>query len=710
MNGYLRGVYLRLAGVVTLVVMLALCANAFLSHRIFETALAPQLAAKVASAGASLSALVLRAVENGVPFEALHGVGERFKELRSEMPEVDYQAITDHRGRLLHESVTTPPGLSEHFVRADLLRLLREPTAAPPVHRVGDLFVVSMPIATEQQALGVLHLGVAVRFVDDLVLEMLLDVVVILVVALFFTIELLHFIAGARLDATLRDLGETFERGAGGDFVLHARPKGEQAFKGLLQLMDATLARLNAAYAALARDADASRRVPAHERPDGLRAAQAEAAELPRRFRFGRIQDPPARGENHLAKIRAPLFMFILAEELTRSFMPGYVNELLVPVPGISAQLMIGLPIALFMLIVAVGQPFLGVYCERVGHRRAMGVGAATAAVGLLASALAHSVLDLLLWRSLCALGYATVFVAAQAYVLEHAPPEQRAKSFALFVGAIMAATVCGPSIGGILADNVGMRPTFALAAALAALSMAVIAQLPKERVTVADRVPTRLPTLREVAALARNPRFMTVTGLAAMPAKILLTGVCFYLMPLHVVDAGSTPSMAGRLLMTYAVVMVLMAPLAASLATTRQRMHWLVGGGLVVSGLGAAVVLAGHGVGLLMLAVVLIGVGQSLSISAQSALVAEHCGAEIAQLGEGVVYGVYRLLERIGNALGPLLAAALVVHLQYRASFIVIGAAVALAGLVFLLATRHRALHAASDAEPIFDQQGEPA
>jgi hypothetical protein len=34
----------------------------------------------------------------------------------------------------------------------------------------------------------------------------------------------------------------------------------------------------------------------------------------------------------------------------------------------------------------------------------------------------------------------------------------------------------------------------------------------------------------------------------------------------------------------------------------------------------------------------------------------------------------------------------------------------VALAGLVFLLATRHRALHAASDAEPIFDQQGEPA
>ena len=64
------------------------------------------------------------------------------------------------------------------------------------------------------------------------------------------------------------------------------------------------------------------------------------------------------------------------------------------------------------MLIVAIGQPFLGVYCERVGHRRAMLVGAGVAALGFLATAMAVSVLDLLLWRSICAVGYAMVFVA----------------------------------------------------------------------------------------------------------------------------------------------------------------------------------------------------------------------------------------------------------------------------------------------------------
>ena len=690
---YLRGIYLRLAGAVTLIVMLALAANALLSHRIFEKALAPQMAAKVASVGSSIRALVLRAVDSGIPFEGLYGVTSRFTEIKEEVPEVAYIAITDTEGRVMHRSANDPEGAEAHFRSPAVLALLKTPGAVAPLARVGGEYVISMPIVAGEQALGVLHLGVDVRFVDDIVLDMLYDVVVVLLVALFFTLELLHFLAGAKLEASLRDLGETFERGASGHFVTPRETRAEQAFSALVTRMDGTLARINAAYAALVRDVDEGRRVPAHERHPGLAAAQSGLQALAARFRFGAAAPAAAQADDsRLAKIRAPLFMFILAEELTRSFLPGYVKELLVPVPGISPQLLVGLPIALFMLIVAIGQPFFGVYCERVGHRRTMLVGAGVATLGFIASALAHNVLDLLLWRSLCALGYAMVFVAAQAYVLDYANPGNRARSFALFVGAIMAATVCGPSIGGILADNIGERPTFVIAAALAAGSMLVIRGLPGMSVAaIGGRVPARLPRLAEIGALMLNRRFMMVTGLAAMPAKMLLTGVCFYLVPLYVVSEGSTQAMAGRILMTYAVVMVLMAPLTASLASTRERMHALVGGGLLLSGMGGVLMLAGGAVGWVFGAVVLVGLGQSLSISAQSALVSEHCEAEVAQLGEGVVYGVYRLLERLGNAIGPLIAAALVLQFGYRTSFVAIGAAVALCGLVFMLAMRRR-------------------
>ena len=63
-----------------------------------------------------------------------------------------------------------------------------------------------------------------------------------------------------------------------------------------------------------------------------------------------------------------------------------------------------------------------------------------------------------------------------------------------------------------------------------------------------------------------------------------------------------------------------------------------------------------------------------------------------MAQLGEHTVYGVYRLLERLGNALGPLIAGALVLSLGYVSSFAAIGAAVMLCGAAFLMTNRRSA------------------
>ncbi|MDH5541021.1 MAG: MFS transporter, partial [Rhizobacter sp.] len=331
----------------------------------------------------------------------------------------------------------------------------------------------------------------------------------------------------------------------------------------------------------------------------------------------------------------------------------------------------------------------LGAYCARVGNRHAMLVGAGIASFGFLATAFAGSVLDLLIWRSFCALGYALVFVAAQAHVLENATTANRARSFSLFVGAIMVATVCGPSIGGILADNIGQRMTFGVSALLALGSILAIQLLPERSAPDPLRVPPRAPRLKEIASLALNRRFMTVAGLAAVPAKVLLTGVCFYLVPLYIISIGSSQSMIGRILMVYAVVMVVMAPVAASLAKSRVSMEWLVGAGLTVSGLGGLLLLFGGGVSWVFAAVVLIGLGQSLSIAAQSALVRELCEVEVAALGEQTVYGVYRLLERLGNTLGPLLVGSLVLTVGYRNSFVATGVLVLLCGLFFLLATR---------------------
>jgi predicted MFS family arabinose efflux permease len=318
--------------------------------------------------------------------------------------------------------------------------------------------------------------------------------------------------------------------------------------------------------------------------------------------------------------------------------------------------------------------------------------GAAIATVGFGASALAYNLYDFLIWRSLCALGYAMVFVAAQGYVLDRSDASNRAQGFALFIGAIMVATVCGPSIGGILADNIGYRLSFAVSAVMAAGSIFAIWRLPREDRRAPGQRTSRAPTLREIVALATSGRFMALTGLAAMPAKIILTGMCFYLIPLYIVSIGNTQAMAGRLLMVYAVMMVLIVPFSAGLSDATMRRERFVSWGLILSGMSGLLMITStpeNSVTILFVVVLILGVGQALSIAAQSALVGERCKEEIARYGDDAVYGVYRLLERIGNAIGPLAASMLLVAWGYVGAFVALSAFVLVCGLIFAFATR---------------------
>src|SRR5258708_8675565 len=572
-------------------------------------------------------------------------------------------AVTNTEGNVLYARGTEPIGARTHFRNPVVLQIAHETSNdLSKAARVGMQYIVSMPINDAGKPLGVLHVGIDAAFVDHVLLEVLLDVVVVLVVSLFFTLELLNFMAGARLASGLGEFARQVDRMRSGDFTATARIRANDEIGRLLRRIDSAIDHLNVRYEFLVGELQDKVKTATAQRREALRPAEQALEQIGKRLRFGAATQATDTDEMNLNRIRAPLFAFILAEELTRSFLPTYVNQLLVSIPGISPPVVIGLPIMLFMLIVALGQPYLGSWSERVGRRKAMLVGAVVATIGFTGTALAYNLYDLILWRSLCALGYAMVFVAAQGYVLDRTGQQNRAQGFALFIGAIMVATVCGPSIGGILADNIGFRMSFGVSAVMAAPSILAIARLPTVEVRPMGIKPSRAPRMREVIALVLNKRFMTLTGLAAMPAKIILTGVCFYLVPLYIVSIGNTSAMAGRMLMVYAVMMVLIVPLSASLSDATMRRARYVSVGLLISGLSVLLLLLSDSFLVLFGVVFLLGLGQALSIAAQSALVAEHCQEEILIYGHDAVYGVYRLLERLGNAMGPLIASLLVI------------------------------------------------
>jgi MFS family permease len=402
---------------------------------------------------------------------------------------------------------------------------------------------------------------------------------------------------------------------------------------------------------------------------------------------FVRVGTAPIAGATDgtpvLARLRLPLFLFMLAEESTRAFLPGYAKALAPADSALSPDLLAALPIVVFMLVVALGQPVLATWSERAGARRILLRGALLGVAGLAGAALATRVGAFIAWRALCGLGYGMVFVAGQGLVLQHTTAAGRTRGFALFVGAIMAAAVCGPPIGGMLAEHVGPRAGFALAAALAAAAWLAARGLPRD---AAGHAAAATPAPRDYARVFAQGRFLWVTALAAMPAKLILAGSVFYLVPLYLAAAGAAPSVAGRAMMLYAVALVLVLPRATHWVERGVPLARMVGAGLCVSALGGFALLAGDGALPVYLVTASLGLGQGLSIAAQSSLLSQVCAGEIAAHGSGPAFGAYRLLERLGNASGPIVAGAFALIAGPSSAFVAMAVLVLVCGLAFLL------------------------
>lgn len=417
-----------------------------------------------------------------------------------------------------------------------------------------------------------------------------------------------------------------------------------------------------------------------------------------------------------VAGMRAALFLFMLAEELSRSFLPLYARELYTPVPGLSETLMMGLPIGLFMLLVAVFTPFAGAWAERFGSRRTLLVGTLPAVAGFAGTALAQSLPELLMWRSACALGYAVMFIGAQGFIARHTPPDQRARGMAQFVAAVIVAGLCGAPIGGILADHLGYRAAFAASALLAlAAALAAALLLPADRAGGA-RDGGRF-RLRDAAGLLANRRFLALLLFSSVPTKLMLTGYLFYLVPVSLHAAGETPAGIGRMMMTYGLIIVVLGPWVSRMADRGGRHSLFAGLGGLIGGAGTLAILQAPGVPGILAGIAALGIAHAFNNATQLALVPEVCRTECARMGETGVFAVYRLLERGGSVIGPLLAAVIADRFGLQAALVAFGALGMLCGAafcaVFLLAPPREAAQprlATPPLTPPIDHGGDDA
>jgi predicted MFS family arabinose efflux permease/HAMP domain-containing protein len=667
-----------------LTLMILAGAAAFASWRAldaFERELVPEVEQKSVTVGQSVNDLIERALQLGVPFGRLVGMENFLRDAKAPHPEIRYIAVSSTEGGILYQSVSSAGELPNGL---DVLARKAADSRENSWDDVPGYQNTAMPILHEGDVVGVLHIGVDRAFVRQTISEILYDILVVLLISLLVTFEVLLIIVALSITTPIRLMDNVADRLRKGDFSLAVQHRSNDEIGRFLQAFNATIRSINNSYDAMLT------RVREVQKSVGNRVVQLEMEEtlerIQNRFRFFSSEGPRQRlREISLINIRTPLFIFIFAEELSRSFFPIYVKELYAPIPGLTPEMVIGLPISVFMLMVAIATPFAGSWADRFGPRRVFMIGLVPAVVGFIGTGLAVSLYDLLFWRCLCAFGYATIYIACQGYIADNTDSSNRAQGMAIFMGGVFAAGICGAAIGGILADRIGFRLTFFVSTALALLAGVLVVNLLDPQAPRQTRAAKRGLRIGDFFTLLGNPRFLTLILFGAIPGKIILTGFLFYLAPLYLKLLGDNQSTIGRVLMAYGIVTIIATPVFARAADRWKAHRWFVGVGTAISGLGLISILYQQSTLTVLAGVIMLGLGHAMSISPQLAMVPSICAKEVAEIGQTTVLSVFRLIERMGSVIGPFIVAALIGAFGSSGAMAGTGILIAGAGVLFL-------------------------
>ncbi len=640
--------------------------------------LVPELDRKALLISTSLSTKIARALDHGVPLEELSGVDIFFDEVLEQTEGISYLALSKLDGKVIVSRGINAKDLQQGLSAS--LDLITSTLGNPVVMTLSGATVPSSSVQSyrntavkvfqqEEIEKALVHVGFDPAYAERKVSDLKFDLVIVLFASLLIGFEILLAILTRNFIGPLKTVANRIELMASGNFSRTTSSPSAVIVAGLNAQLDRIIQQINQTY------------FNAFEAARGLPHSAAKSAALTlesirKRFYLNQAYDIHENAGD-VVRVRILTFIFMSASMLSRPFLPVYLGEMADSASVLSPELSSSIPITVYLACMALTMPYAGRWSDRHGRRNSYMLGALIMAVGLLGTALTGNFWVLIVSRAVEGLGYAMLFMSCQGFVVDNTGLENRSRGVTTFVSAIMVAEVCAPAVGGVLADSMGFRGVLTLAAILSLFALPLAWKLlaqnnsassSKERSRDTDRVNGSRSPLR-------NSRFMTISIFAAIPAKILLSGFLIFLTPVVLAKLGSSTSEIGRFVIIYGIMALVAMPLFSKIGD-RYRCHFplVIAGGLI-SGVSMMPIAFEPSSGMVFLGILGLGLGQAMSISSQLTLISCAVKADDSPESASNALGIFRLIERIGGALGPVIAGMIALRLGPVSAIPILGA-----------------------------------
>lgn len=709
----------RILWLVTLVVVLGQGLYAYLNVNFFQDNYLRSVQVQSERLGSYLRQDVEYVLQLGIPLEKLIKIEASLAEILNATPEIEFIEITDLQDRVIY--------YADHQSMERISGETRLSGTRQPLNAEGGLLGISredtdlrLPITDGKSdaPVGYIQMRISAQLIQGASREIVWDIVTVILVSLLITFEFLGFFVNREFSEPLRSLTRRVIQAArcGGTVTVDSRlamPGVDrvitQANQWIGRVRDVRAARAGGfapsevtltetqrlaemQLQALPREGSGPA-ARAREALDDLRQQLRDWLRAKRENDGFFVQGAAERARLEKAEaghtpyhyVRPFVFLFFTAYNLPVSFFPMYVETLYEPLWGLPTEVLIGLPISVFMLFFAVSMLVVGRWLDRVGWFKPLVTGASIFMVGFLLTAFAQDYIQLLLFRAATAVGLGIGFMGFQQFVVENTDPRDRSVGLSAFIGAFFAGEIVGTVVGGMLADRLGYSNIFLLAgivsgAALAGLVLFFRSQIASQRPRVVkDKIP-----LSQLFGALKDREFFAVVVFQAIPAKVALVGFLMYFVPLYLTQIGTLQSDIGRIAMCYALMLVFVGPLVSRrFGKAKYRKYTILVGGLITGAAMTAFSLVSGSYAVLLL-VIALGIAHAFSLSSQASLIAET--QLVRRLGTGTGMGVYRFWERVGNVSGPFIMAALVAAAGYQEAVVWLGIGTIISSVLYIV------------------------
>ena len=383
----------------------------------FDRAVEPELGNRTRLIGTIFRAEIQRALELGIPLDAVAGLDRYLNATLEQFAEVDRVTIANAAGRPV--ATAERPAAPSLMAQAGL----------------GDVIAVrrtafELPILHGNRLVGQIIIEISPQFVQTRLREVFLDVLVLGLIAILVALELALAVTITSVGKPLERVFRLLEEQRAGDFRHRIRPGG-------LAGLGRTAARLNDHAEDLAARLPA---LPARSREiisDRLRAIPARIPTgRPLRLRLSDVSD-----------IRLALFLFSVSTEIAAAFLPLYARAAARP-DWLGPEIAAAAPLVLYLAALAALSPFGGVLTRRFGARRLFLASVPPTMLALVGMGLSATLVEITIWRGVMAVFYATATIACQDYAIRAVAGQASARPASDFISVVYGGWFCGSALG----------------------------------------------------------------------------------------------------------------------------------------------------------------------------------------------------------------------------------------------------------------------